>query len=500
MKIPLFLLLSFLLFSCTSTETPEAPPALGVGELIDLQLAGEVHDFHEEVKSDRITTRRFKHADVASIIKGLDPSVFEVKTAGRSIEGRDIYLVKYGQGPVKVLLWSQMHGNEPTATMALMDLFNFLQEDEAFPEFKAMLHNELSLYFIPMLNPDGAEYFERRNALGVDLNRDALRLQSPEAQLLKSVRDSLDADWGFNLHDQNRYYAAGIAPYTASISFLAPAYNYEKEVDEKRGDAMQLISAMNEVLQQYIPNMVGRYSDAFEPRAFGDNIQKWGTRTILIESGSIKDDREKQQLRRLNFTILLTAYNEIAKGTFDDIPLAAYDRIPYNNSNAFNDFIIRKATVMIDDQPYVIDLAFRHREVDDEGNESFHFRSSITDLGDLSTSYAYNELDAEGLILSPGKVYPDRVRNERRLERLDPVALLKQGYTQVYMKEPPKAADTDQLPLVISANENPEQEIKVGENPSMVLRDENGTVKYAVINGFLWDLAKEEMIRSAWSQ
>ena len=44
---------------------------------------------------------------------------------------------------------------------------------------------------------------------------------------------------------------------------------------------------------------MGRYSDEFEPRAFGDNIQKWGTNTILIESGGIFGDEEKQYLRKL---------------------------------------------------------------------------------------------------------------------------------------------------------------------------------------------------------
>ena len=86
-------------------------------------------------------------------------------------------------------------------------------------------------------------------------------------------------------------------PYTASISFLAPAYNYEKDVNQTRGDAMRLIGFINQVIQNYLPGKVGRYSDSFEPRAFGDNIQKWGSRTILVESGGLEGDREKQKLR-----------------------------------------------------------------------------------------------------------------------------------------------------------------------------------------------------------
>lgn len=60
-----------------------------------------------------------------------------------------------------------------------------------------------------MLNPDGAELFVRRNAQQIDINRDAIYLQSPEARILKSVRDSLQPDFGFNLHDQHKYHAAG---------------------------------------------------------------------------------------------------------------------------------------------------------------------------------------------------------------------------------------------------------------------------------------------------
>jgi hypothetical protein len=282
----------------------------------DFSSVKQLYRQYESYREPSLTHRRFKHADLQPLIQSLrEDERFQVSYLGQSLEGKDISLISIGTGPVDVLLWSQMHGDEPTATMALMDIFRFLQDRRNNQAYLDDVLSKVRLHFIPMLNPDGADRFQRRTTLAVDLNRDALRLQNPEARILKRVRDSLEADWGFNLHDQGRYYAAGLNPHTASISFLAPAYNYEKDINEKRGDAMRLIGNMNGILQHYIPNKVGRYNDDFEPRAFGDNIQKWGTRTILIESGHLKDDPEKQYLRKLHFVILLAAFQDIAAGS-----------------------------------------------------------------------------------------------------------------------------------------------------------------------------------------
>ncbi|MEL7117899.1 MAG: M14 family zinc carboxypeptidase, partial [Bacteroidota bacterium] len=272
----------------------------------------KIYQDYDNYKDSNVFDRRFKHADIMKALEKL-PNKFPLKRVGTSVEGRSINMVQVGNGPVKVLLWSQMHGNEPTATMAILDLFNFFAASDEYDGFRNELMQKCSFYFIPMLNPDGAEKYQRRNAMDVDLNRDAQRLQNPESICLKSIRDSLEPDWGFNLHDQNRYYSAGAGmPYTASFSFLAPAFNRQKDLSPKREDAMQLIGHMNRLLQKYIPNKVGQYDDTFEPRAFGDNIQKWGTRTILIEVGGLKDDPEKQYLRKLHFMILLKAFQGIA--------------------------------------------------------------------------------------------------------------------------------------------------------------------------------------------
>ncbi len=263
---------------------------------------------YEKYQEKSITVRRTKHTQIQPLIEQMkDEKGFEVTKLGASIEGKSISLISVGTGDIDILLWSQMHGNEPTATMAIFDIFNFLTDNKALKKEKKEMLKNVRLHFLPMLNPDGADAYKRRNALNIDLNRDALRLQSPEAKILKSVRDSLDAEFGFNLHDQSVYYNAERTDKPATISYLAPAYDYDKNINEVRANAMKVIVYMNNIIQRYAPGQVGRYSDDFEPRAFGDNIQKWGTSAILIESGGYTNDPEKQFIRKLNYISILSS-------------------------------------------------------------------------------------------------------------------------------------------------------------------------------------------------
>lgn len=439
------------------------------------------HETYGKYKEKSIKDRRFTHADIQPLLeKASKHPHFKLKKVGESVEGRSISLLSYGSGSVTVYLWSQMHGDEATATMALMDIFNYLLDDKMDTEFKEMLRSKISLHFIPMLNPDGAERFQRRNVMGVDLNRDALRLQNPEARILKAVRDSLDADWGFNLHDQSRYYAVGIQPDIAAISFLAPAYNYAKDINEVRGNAMKLIGVMNDVMQQYTPGKIAKYNDDFEPRAFGDNIQKWGTSTILIESGGMVGDREKQKLRQLNYVSLLAAFQSIATGSYKEYGLENYENIPFNNSNTFHELIIRNGKVMRDGIPYILDIAYRlnERPYGDEG--AFYMDGSIVDIGDLSTSYGYEEFDASGYTIEPGKLNPEAVNG---ISERNPK--LKEGITDYLLQEFPDLWLLADLPMRYHQQaEDVDNAIQIGNNASLLLK-KNGKIEYAIINGRL---------------
>ena len=53
------------------------------------------------------------------------PEVMLVQTF-TSFEQRPIVHLRLGTGPLKILMWSQMHGDECTATAALMDFIHLL--------------------------------------------------------------------------------------------------------------------------------------------------------------------------------------------------------------------------------------------------------------------------------------------------------------------------------------------------------------------------------------
>ena len=361
-------------------------------------------DFHQNYKENSLTHRRFKHSDIQPLI---DNCGFTTENLGKSYEGRDIRKIRVGSGKTKILLWSQMHGNEATATMAIFDILNFLKsKDKTFAELRENILNKLELHFIPMLNPDGAQRFQRLTAQEIDMNRDAVALQCPESRILKTLVLSLHPDFSFNLHDQAIYYAAGESPNQAAISFLATAFNPEKDWNEVRTQSMQVIASMNEDLQQIIPDKVGRFSDDFEPRAFGDNIQKWGSSLILIESGGYGEDTEKQWIRTLNFHIILNALHSISNRDYTSFSLKDYEKIPQNSRILF-DLKIKNITVKDERGDYQVDLGILNEEKNNETFTAFSYLSVIEELGDLSTFYGIKTIDAKGGILKSLKTLPD---------------------------------------------------------------------------------------------
>jgi hypothetical protein len=333
------------------------------------------------------------------------PSLFTAEEIGRSVEGRSINLISFGRGPFHVLLWSQMHGDEPTATAALLDILEHVRRHQGDAAVQQMLER-LTLHLVPMLNPDGAARFQRRNAQQIDINRDALLLQTPEGRALKTVRDRLKPALGFNLHNQSWRTSAGKAGRPASISLLAVAMDEARTETPGRTLAKKACAVIREAVESFAPGQVARYDDEFEVRAFGDNVTKWGTPVVLIETGPLQGTRADLDLQRVNFTAILSALYGLAGARVESADASRYESLPRNESDVFT-VLVRHARIVLGNgvAPFSGDVGLSSTRVvraKPGGRELFQaFR--VDDLGDLRVFGSVESVEAEGLCLVPSQ-------------------------------------------------------------------------------------------------
>ena len=351
----------------------------------------------ERYRAAGLDERRFTHDQLWRVLAryaGPASPAARVEPIGSSIQGREIRAVTVGSGATTVLLWSQMHGDEATATMSIADILRYFAEAEG-DALRERLLRELTIVFVPMLNPDGAELFQRENAAGVDVNRDARRLATPEARALKSLRDRLEPRFGFNLHDQNARTRAGDDGLQAGIALLAPAYNAARDYNDVRGRARLVAAAIAEGLAGEIAGRVAKYDDGFTPRAFGDLMQQWGTSTVLIESGALPDDPQKQRLRALNTAAILLALDAIATGDFQRADPAWYEALPENTGGAYDRLVTGGTLVLPGRAPIRADLGINYADA------VARTGGSVREVGDLTDAVAIDTVDARGLFLHP---------------------------------------------------------------------------------------------------
>ncbi len=453
----------------------------------NIELAQNLYYKYDEYRENRLNVRRFKHSDILPLInEAKRKGIFFVRKAGQSAEGRDIYLLSIGKGPLKVFLWSQMHGDEPTATMALFDVINFFQSTDELDNVKNEILNNITIYIMPMVNPDGAEIYQRRNIFEIDINRDVNRQQTPEGIVLRKTFENLKPDFGFNLHDQSTRYSVGNLFKSAAISFLAPSLDHAKSVDSVRENSMKLICELYRTLDHFIPGHIAKYGDDYEPRAFGDNFQKWGTSTILIETGGWKDDIEKQFLRKLNFLTFISAFYSIALKSYKHEPITLYEQIP-KNDNYIMDLILRNLKYKKGDKEITVDIGINRTENNFNSAKKFYYSSSVEDIGDLSVFFGYEDLDLTGYELFPGKIYSKEFNSLNEIKKLDFIKLYKGGYTSIILNSKNINKPFISLPINIKVkdrNKSNSSQLLLGSKANFIIR-KNGEVQYAVINGFI---------------
>ncbi len=341
--------------------------------------------FHDTYKEKTLFGRYITLDDIEPLLLQYNAEVI-----GRSVLEKPIYKYQIGTGKIKILMWSQMHGNESTTTKALFDLINFLHSTTS--ESQAFL-KMFSFCMLPMLNPDGAKMYTRENANGVDLNRDAQHLSQPESQILRNVFNEFQPNYCYNLHDQRTIYGVADTGKTATISFLAPAYNENRDVNVVRLKAMSMIVAMNSTLQQFISNQVGRFDDSFNINCVGDTFQSLNVPTILFEAGHFAEDYDREKTRKYIFIALLSSFNYFCDNDIVSNENSEYLKIPQNNV-VFYDIVYKNVKINYDGVEKIINFAVQYEEV--LINKKILFEAKIAQIDNLENYFGHVVFDAKG--------------------------------------------------------------------------------------------------------
>lgn len=132
--------------------------------------------------------------------------IFEIKSIGKTILGKNIFCVTLGKGPKKIMINASHHANEWITTLILMmfmeNYMSLYTKKENRKGYQiAELWERASLYLVPMVNPDGVDL-----VLGDKTTQNEPSYQS----IWKPYQDQLNR-WKANLRgvDLNLNYPAG---------------------------------------------------------------------------------------------------------------------------------------------------------------------------------------------------------------------------------------------------------------------------------------------------
>ncbi|WP_296386046.1 M14 family metallopeptidase [Winogradskyella sp.] len=360
-----------------------------VNQLNLVMTLEHLNSIYSLVKTPELFGRYITNSHIEKCLKKFPQSL--ISTIGYSVENRPIYSLEFGHGPIKILLWSQMHGNESTTTKALFDCFNLFETNNVIPN---SILEACTLCVIPILNPDGAERYTRINVNEIDLNRDAQDLSQPESRALRTIYDSFQPDYCFNLHGQRTIFGVGDLGVSATLSFLSPSQDDKRSLTANRKAAMSVIAEINSVLQEEIPNGVGRYDDGFNLNCVGDTFQNFGVPTLLYEAGHYPNDYNREEVRRLMFIAIMKGLEVISKGV-DVSHYNDYFKIP-KNSKSFYDIIIRNGRV-IDSGSELTDIAIQYKET--LKSNMIEFVPVVEVISKLDHFNGHKEIDAKGSLV-----------------------------------------------------------------------------------------------------
>jgi len=168
-------------------------------QLSSLQAPVEAHEF-KKLTSHKELIRYVTKADSLS-------DLISVNFPAKSVEGRAIPLVRIShkgnnedKDKLTIFFFAQQHGDEPSGKEGLLLLINEILQGKHNEWFEQM-----NLLIMPQVNPDGADKNKRRNANGIDLNRDHLVISSPEVKAVHDIFHNYMPEVTVDVHEYDPY-------------------------------------------------------------------------------------------------------------------------------------------------------------------------------------------------------------------------------------------------------------------------------------------------------
>lgn len=374
------------------------------------------------------------------------PFNIRLSSAGHSGVGRTLYTLRFGQGARRVLVWARQHGDELDCTAALCLVLHELITHPEVPEY-ALILQRLDLAVFPMVNPDGVARFTRRNAQEIDINRDAVSESTSEGAALVALKNRVNPEFCFNLHDMNPRKSANNR-HLVVLAFQAGPFEPRDIDNDVRLKAKKICGLMTETARQFAPDNIARYAADYMPTAFGDSMMRWGVSSILIESGGWHEQQGGDDfVRRLFALSLLRGLHAIAAGEDQPATGDIYDAIPFENTQQFVDVILENGKVHngLGRPPFRADMAFNRNPAPGKTGTPTLMISSIENLGDLTHSLAKQRVDCSGEIILPGiiAVSPDARFKSGLPTRAEAMPYLRAGITTIACGFGPFADDTE---------------------------------------------------------
>jgi hypothetical protein len=269
-------------------------------------------------------TQTARHAEVVELVDALVASspLASRATLGTSVEGRELPLLIVADPPVAdvaaaraaasggkvvVFAFANIHAGEVCGKEALLILVRELLAATDDPVHRAWL-DRLVLVFAPIYNADGNERFAadnrpgqdgpdemgvRPNAMGLDLNRDYMKLEAPETRAMVRFLQEWDPELVMDLHTTNgslhRYDLTWAPP-------LNPA-----------GPAPALALVRDRLLPDVAQSLLARAGiDTFPYGNFEDDHGRWATYSSLPRFGA------QYHGLRGHLSVLSEAYSKVS--------------------------------------------------------------------------------------------------------------------------------------------------------------------------------------------